>query len=155
MEVIKFMNFFHLLAAIIWIGGMIFIKFILTLGLSAIEPQERGKLMNAVAKPFSITAWTCIIILILTGLHKTPPGMLFSTLGSYAVILIIKHIVILLAIIIGLMIAFGPVRAMSKFAPKPGEKPPDEFISAQKKLGVLSSINLILGIVIVIMMKFI
>lgn len=111
--------------------------------------------MNAVAKPFSITAWVCIIIMLITGLHKTPPGMLLNMAGSYGLILTLKHIAILLAIVVGLFIAFGPVKAMKKYAPKPGEKPAEEFITAQKTLGLLSSINLVLGILIVILIKFI
>ena len=155
MGVMKFMNFFHLIGAIIWIGGMIYINFILMPRLKVIDPQERGKLLNAISKPFSIMEWTSIVVLILTGLHKTPAGMMFNMTSTYGTIMFIKHILILIAIFVGLAIAFGALPKMRKLAPKPGEKPLEEFISAQKTLGMLSVTNMVLGIIIVILIKFI
>ena len=155
MEVMKFMNFFHLIAAIIWIGGMIYINFILMPRLKVIDPQERGKLLNAVGKTFSIWAWSSIVVLILTGLHKTPAGMMFNMTSAYGTMLFIKHILILIAICVGLTIVFGVLPKMRKLAPKPGETPAKEFVSAQKTLGILSLTNMITGIIIVILIKFI
>ncbi len=151
----KFVDFLHLMAAIIWIGGMIYISFILMPRLKLVGPQERGKLMNAVGKAFSITAWVCIIILILTGLYKTPASLLFDVESRFGTMLLIKHILILIAIIAGLVIVFSVLPRMRKFAPMPGEKPATEFISAQKTLGILSVSNMIIGILIVILLKFV
>jgi uncharacterized membrane protein len=100
-------------------------------------------------------AWSSIVVLILTGLHKTPAGMMFNMTSTYGTILFIKHILILIAIFVGLAIAFGTLPKMRKLAPKPGEKPSEEFISAQKTLGMLSVTNMVLEIIIVILIKFI
>ena len=155
MEFLKFMNFLHTLSAIVWIGGMFYTNLVFIPNLSVILPEERGKLMNAVAKRFSIISWVCIILLVATGLHRTPGAMLFETSSRYGILLMVKHIVILLVIIIGLTITFSAVPKMKKNAPKPGEKPSNDFISAQLTLEKLSITNMILGIVIVILISFV
>ncbi len=38
-------NFLHLLATAIWLGGAIFIKLVLNPSLLEIDPQQRGRLM--------------------------------------------------------------------------------------------------------------
>jgi uncharacterized membrane protein len=144
-------NFLHLLATAVWIGGMIYIHFILQPVLPAIDPQQGGKLSGIIAKRFSMAAWSSLLVLLITGYIKTPDGMLFDTTTELGIILLVKHLLIAGMIIIGLLIFFTVVPNLQKLAPKPGEKPHAVFIGYQKRLKLLAGINLVLGLLVVIL----
>jgi uncharacterized membrane protein len=139
-------NFLHLLATVFWIGGMIFMNLILYPAQINIAPSDRGKFMGAVAKKFSIFAWLSVIVLIITGLIKTPEGMLVNTSTHLGFWLTIKHILILLMIVFGLIISLHLAPRIQKLAPKPGEQPSKEFINNQNLLSKFSVTNMIFGI---------
>ncbi len=148
MSVYLLNNFLHLLVAVIWIGGMIFINVVLMPSLLTAEPSERGKIMGTVSKRFTIVSWTSMLFLLVTGLIKTPEEMLVNTTNSYGLMITVKHILFLIMIIIGSIITFVMAPRMRKFAPKSGEKPSDEFVKAQNNLKMLSFINMVLGIIV-------
>lgn len=141
-------NFFHLLATAIWIGGAVFIQLVLQPSLKLIDPQQGSTLYGIVAKRFSIAGWACIAVLLVTGYIKTPERMLFDFSYSLALILAIKHTVIILVIIVGLVIALNVVPNLRKNAPKPGEAPSATFLRYRKRLGTLASANLVLGLLV-------
>lgn len=141
-------NFFHLLATAVWIGGMIFIPLVLQPSLRLINPQESGRLFGIVAKRFSITAWVCVLVLLVTGYVKTPERMFFDFSYSPAVFLAVKHTLILLMILVGLTIALHIVPTMRKNAPEPGVTPSTTFLRHQKHLGTLAAVNLVLGVLV-------
>lgn len=143
-------NFFHLLATVVWIGGMFYMDIILMPSIAKIDPAESGKLMGMISKKFTIIAWSAIIIAIVTGIYKTPSDMYFDTSDEFGIYLFIKHVLILGAIITGSVITFVFVPGLKANTPKPGEMPSAEFISYSKKIENLSKTNLVLGILILI-----
>lgn len=143
-------NFIHLLTAVIWIGGMIYTNLVFMPSLSLIEPSQRGVMIGAVAKRFTIVSWTSIFVLLISGFFKTPDEMLFTTSNSYGLMITVKHILFLVMILSGSLITFKYAPLLRTIAPKAGEKPSDEFINAQKNLKILSSINMILGIIVLL-----
>jgi uncharacterized membrane protein len=147
-------NFFHLLATVVWIGGMFYMDLILMPSIAKIDPGESGKLMGMIAKKFTITAWSAIIILIITGILKTPGDMYFDTSIDWGIFLFVKHVLIIAAIIVGLVITLVYVRGLKANAPKPGEKPSVKFETFSKKIEKLSKINLVFGILILICAAF-
>lgn len=146
-------NFFHLLATVFWIGGMIFMNFILYPAQTVIAPAERGKLMGTIAKKFSIFAWLSVAILLVTGLIKTPSGFLLNTTSHFGLWLTIKHVLILFMIVLGLILSLHLAPKMQKLAPKPGEKPSSGFISNQAILSRVSFINMVLGIMVLLVIS--
>ena len=143
-------NFIHILATAIWVGGAIYIHFILLPSLRLIDPQQSGKLQGIVAKRFSVVAWISILLLLITGYLKTPPGLLFDISSDLGRMLAFKHLLILLVIVVGLFIAANVVPNMRKHAPKPGEAPSEEFGSYGKRLSFLAGVNLVLALIIVV-----
>lgn len=143
-------NFFHLLATAVWIGGMVYIHFVLLPSVSKIDPGESGKLQGIIAKRFSIIAWSAIIILLITGFLKTPGEMLLNTSTQFGVILLIKHILILCVLITGIIIGAVVVPGLRKNMPNPSEKPKEAFFVYKKRLEMLATTNLTLGILILI-----
>lgn len=146
----QIINFLHLLGTSVWIGGMIYIHFVLLPSVSKIDPGESGKLQGIAAKRFSIIAWSAIIILVVTGFLKTPGEMLLNTSTQFGVVLLIKHILILGVIVVGIVIGTVVVPGLRKNMPNPGEKPKAEFLSYKKRLESLATSNLIFGILILI-----
>ena len=144
-------NFLHLFATVTWIGGMIYFNLILMPSLTAIDPPQRGRLLGAVAKRFTFLSWGSIIILVITGLLITPSYMLLTFSGVYGISLTLKHLVILLMIIIGLVITFSLGPKMHSLSPSPGEPPSSGFLKVQNQLSVLVRINTILGVLVLLL----
>lgn len=143
-------NALHLLATVIWIGGMAYTAVVLMPAAQALDPGPRGQLMGAVAKRFSIVAWSSILLLLITGLIKTPAEMLLDTASTYGVVLTVKHALVLIMIIIGSVITFSVVPKTRSLAPAPGERPAPAFVKAQQQLKMLATTNLILGIIVLL-----
>ncbi|OGU29925.1 MAG: hypothetical protein A2057_05460 [Ignavibacteria bacterium GWA2_35_9] len=141
-------NFLHLLATVTWIGGMIFMNIVLFPAQTAIDPGQRGKLFGAIVKRFLIIVWISVIVLLLTGLYKTPSYLLFNPESGFGLWLTVKHIAILLMILFGLLITFVVSPKLRKLAPKPGDQPLPEFIKAQKNMTLLARTNMTLGIIV-------
>lgn len=148
-------QFIHLLMTVLWIGGMLFMHFVLNPALATINPAEAGKLMGSIAKRFTIIAWSSTILLLVTGLLKTPSGLLLDTSNAYGTILLLKHLAFGIMIINGVIITFGVAPKLRSFAPKEGQRPPVEFIGAQKRLGVLSGMNMALGVLVLFLISMV
>lgn len=147
-------NFFHLMATSVWIGGAAYIHFILMPALQQIDPQQSGKLQGIIAKRFSIVAWICIATLLITGYLKTPDGMLFDFSTDLGMTLFIKHVLIAGVIVVGVFIGLIVVPKIRTNAPKPGETPSEVFFRYQKRLKILATTNLLLGVSVVLCASF-
>lgn len=59
----------HILAAMVWIGGMAFVSLVLVPALRRMEdPAVRADLLKQVARRFRVVAWGSILVLIATGM---------------------------------------------------------------------------------------
>ncbi len=89
----------HLVATVIWIGGITFILFIAIPSSKQVLGAEAGKLMGEISKRFTPLANYSIIFLIVTGLALTVFNKQFSGIGIFennsTSSLILKHIVVL------------------------------------------------------------
>jgi uncharacterized membrane protein len=57
----------HLLGAVVWIGGMLFLGLVLTPALRGHPPAERAALLSAVGRRFLKFGWTSLSVLLITG----------------------------------------------------------------------------------------
>lgn len=65
-----FFKFFHLVAAIVWLGGMSFMLLALRPSLPAVEaPPQRLKLLVTVLRRFFAAVWAAIGVLLLSGVY--------------------------------------------------------------------------------------
>lgn len=60
--------FVHVLSAVIWVGGMLFVSLVVVPAVRHLPPKERSALMSALGRRFRVVGWTCIVLLVLTGL---------------------------------------------------------------------------------------
>lgn len=58
----------HVLAAIVWIGGMLFIALVLVPVARRLEPVERARLVQATGLRFRAVGWIALGLLLLSGL---------------------------------------------------------------------------------------
>ncbi len=117
--------FFHVLAAVVWAGGMLFLGPVAAPALRRLEPAEaRTQAFLAVGRRFRPVGWVCIGVLVLTGLTNllglglnpfTNPGFLLRP--PFGHLLLTKFALVALAIVLSALHDFvwGP-RA---FAPGP------------------------------------
>ncbi|MGH2620686.1 MAG: DUF4149 domain-containing protein [Anaerolineales bacterium] len=99
-QVTIFLTWLHLLAAVLWIGGMLFLSLTLVPILKG-EPvaAQRGALLRKIAKRFRMLVWVSIAVLVTTGSWLLPervnslhepwdwPGALRSKLGLVAILI--------------------------------------------------------------------
>ena len=59
--------FVHILSAIVWIGGMLFLALVVVPTTRGMLPAERAALFGAVGRRFRTVGWVCIALLLTTG----------------------------------------------------------------------------------------
>src|SRR5262249_2602438 len=69
----------HILAAVVWFGGMFAIEVCLRPGLVTLEPPQRLRLMRATFQKFFPWVWTAILLLLASGY-----AMVFIVFGGFA-----------------------------------------------------------------------
>jgi len=144
----------HILAAVIWIGGMLFLSLVAVPVLRQVEsPLLRMDLFRAMARRFRRLVWICIAILVLTGIGN----VLFSgnTLPGSAYMKVLQIKLVLVAILVGLGLlhdfVIGPRagRALSRDGLPPTET--DRFMVTLAPW--VGRFNLLLGVVILVLAR--
>ena len=65
-----FMQWLHVMAAVVGLGGMGFLLLILLPSLGVLDAEQRDRLTKAVAARFRWASWSAIAVLILSGLYN-------------------------------------------------------------------------------------
>lgn len=136
----------HLLAVIIWIGGMFFAYMALRpVAGNLLEPPVRLALWSGVFKRFFPWVWLSIIVLLGSGFW-----MIFAELGGMANVGIHIHIMLGLGILMMLLfmhIYFGPFRRLQHAVIESNWETGGVKLN---QIRVLVKTNLILGLLVVI-----
>ncbi|MBI3399027.1 MAG: DUF4149 domain-containing protein [Deltaproteobacteria bacterium] len=116
---LKLSLFLHIIAAVFWIGGMLFLTLIVAPFLKAIQDsKERSRIYQIVGKSFRLWGWVAIAILAITGplnlylmgipLKKLIDPAFHST--SYGKVLAMKISLVILIVLTSLShdFFFGP-----------------------------------------------
>ena len=90
----------HVLAALVWVGGLFFILLILRPASIRIEPPQRFRLFAKVFSRYFPWVWGAIALLLITGYW-----MLFSRLGGFAQAGLHVHVMQVLGI--AMILVFG------------------------------------------------
>jgi len=92
----------HLLAALIWVGGMFFAYAVLRpAAVEVLEPPQRLRLWDAVFRRFFVWVWGAVAILLVSGLYMI---YLYGGIAHVA-----RHIHIMLAAGLAMMAIYGYV----------------------------------------------
>ncbi len=132
------LKFFHLAAAIFWLGGIGFMLYALRPSALTLQPPVRLPLMAAVLSRFFVIVWVSIAVLLLTGTGMlTAAGMKGAPIGWH----LMTGIGILMFLIFG-HLYFGPYRRL-KIAITAADWP--EGGRRMRQIAMLASVNFILG----------
>ncbi len=137
-------DWIHLVASAAWIGGLIFISYIVFPMMEKVSPPDRGKVMDVYTKKFAILTWSSIVLLIITGFFNFPDDYD----DNYMILFVIKAVFIATMILIGIYVGFSLGPKIKEMAPSPGEKHSPEFIELQSRVKMLTFANTILGIIV-------
>jgi uncharacterized membrane protein len=131
----------HLLAVILWVGGMAFAILVLRPSLAVLEPAQRLALHAQVFRRFFLLVWHAMPVTLLTGW-----AMLFGWHGGFAGTRWHVHLMNLTGVIMGVVfviIWFGPYAGFRR-AMADGRGP--DAAKAVHRIRLLITINLALGL---------
>ncbi|MBI5809644.1 MAG: CopD family protein [Deltaproteobacteria bacterium] len=139
--------FAHLLAAVIWVGGIIFILYIAIPSSRQVLGREAGKLMGDISKRFTPVANCSILSLVITGVVLTWSKKYFQGSSFFESVQGAMSLKYLLALMmIGIHFYRGLVLAPKIIAAEPSQKSFLQKISLN-----LVKVNLWLGVIILLL----
>jgi uncharacterized membrane protein len=136
---------FHILAAVVWVGGMFFAYVVLRPSAGPLEPPARLALWQRVFARFFPWVWASVVVLLASGL-----AMVLFRLGGFAAAGTYVHIMMALGII--MMLIFGHLY----FAPWPrfrrAVSNADWPAAAAniEQIRIIVAVNLVLGLITVV-----
>lgn len=154
----------HLLAAIIWVGGTLFLVVVIVpLTRSGAIPRPQAVvLLRLIGRRFRLVAWAAIAVLVATGIFlawdhwNVSPSELVTGDGTIVQTLRAKVGLVALAMVLSAVHDFvlGPRVTTLAEAGIPGGPPSPELIKARRKLILLARANLaiILAVLVVAVM---
>lgn len=143
-------RFFHEIATVVWIGGMIFQAIALTPVLKKLGSDVQMKIRSGVIKIFGKVGIVCIILIVITGIMISvgKTNSTLSILNSYGTILIIKHVITVILVVLVMLNIFAIMPRIQKLAMS-GEE--IKVKKAKKKMMIISIINPVLGVIIILL----
>ena len=136
---------FHIVAAVIWVGGMFFAYVVLRPGMSPLEPAIRLPLWHRVFSRFFLWVWLSIAVLLASGFAMVFLGFGgFATVGAYVRVMMALGIVMM---VIYTYLYFVPWRRFRRAVSTA------DWPAANKHIGqirLLVGSNLVLGLVTVV-----
>ena len=139
----------HLLAVLIWVGGMFFAYVVLRPAAGeALEPPQRLRLWNAVLRRFFNWVWAAICVILVTGFYLT------YQYGGIAHVARHVHIMLalgLLMMVIFVYVFFACYVPFSLHVAKQRWKEAEELLGKIRKLVAL---NLALGLLTIFVVAF-
>ena len=136
----------HVLAAVVWVGGMFFAYIVLRHAVGPLEPAARLALWHRVLGRFFPWVWASIVLLVVSGY-----GMLFLYFGGFTGAGVHVHLMQGMGIVMMLLflhLFFAPWRRFGQAVER------EAYSEAAKELDQIRhivAINLVLGLLTVIM----
>jgi copper resistance protein D len=145
----------HILAAMVWVGGMLFLVLVVVPWLRRGGGVDAGRFLHETGVRFRNVGWACFLTLLVTGTfnlgyrgirltHFVDP----SWLGTpYAKVLIAKLALFVVIVLVSAVhdFAIGP-RATKVLRESPGSP---EALSLRKRASLLGRLNAVLALVVV------
>jgi uncharacterized membrane protein len=141
MTILKLM---HLLAALIWVGGMFFAYVVLRpAAVEVLEPPQRLRLWQVVFRRFFVWVWGAIVVLLASGFYMIFMYGGFSSVPPHVHLMLVLG---LLMMVIYLYVYFASYRSFSAFVSAQNWKGAGEMLGKIRKL---IAVNLTLGVLTV------
>ncbi len=153
MELKGILTAFHVIAAVVWIGGIFFMQIVMRAVTADLEAPERIKIMSRVFKHFFKWVWVAVGVILVTGF-----GIIFGVYGGYGNLpwAVFKRIHLMTALGIAMSLVFtfiytGPFQKLQKAV----RAKDSSLIQKQVKLiRTFGSVQLGLGITILVIVAY-
>ena len=156
--ILSFSHFFHLLATVVWIGGIVMILLVILPGAkTALEsPPIQGKLMKDVVKRFTPMANISILVLIVTGIVITYYEKNFTSFfdfnNPWNTVMFLKHLFVILMIIIHFYRSLILTPKIGRLSAQSNElQNPSKAARLQKFSLNLVKTNFVLGLIVLLL----
>jgi uncharacterized membrane protein len=157
----SWIRWIHIMSAIAWIGGQLFILLVLLPIMRKVLPRnERTLVFAQVGRRYAVVSWVALTLLVVTGFlngQRRSVAWEHLTDSSYGRILFTKLIFVAIVIVVTLVHALYFGRRITELAERSaviGYDDPtlaDERRRLQILSGVLSGINLLLNLIVVLL----
>lgn len=149
--------FVHLLSAIVWVGGLLFLALVAVPATHNLPAADRSALITALGRRFRTVGWASLVLLIVTGLINSAfhgltwqsliSGSLFQ--GVFGQALAIKAALVVLMMSLSAFHDFilGPASARALTNPEP--TPPREAATLRRRASWLARVTAILALLVV------
>lgn len=134
---IVFMQWLHLLAAVVGVGGTILFRIVLLPSLSSLPSEQRAALVARLAPRFRLAIWLAIVVLVFSGVFNLLESTHLAE-PAYRHVLEVK-IVLALALFSIALLATLPLPSLSRI---------------QQRRPALLATNVILGIIIILLSAY-
>jgi len=136
----------HLVAAVVWVGGMFFAYVVLRPSSTVLEPPQRLPLWAGVFKKFFPWVWMAVIILFITGYW-----LIFSWFSGFASSPIYVHVMHLLGLVMAALFIYLYYIPYPVFKKEVASENWPDAAKAMDRIRQLVLINLVLGLVLLVL----
>jgi uncharacterized membrane protein len=141
------LDFVHIISVMVWMGGGIYFLQIVQPSLTALPPDQAGKVTGVILKKFTPIAWGLIVVLGVVGLLRAfLYGMLdqsFLMSTFYGNLLLLKMALYVVMVYVGITIT-------KTSASMPTLQPP-EIPKTQARLKMLATTNIVLALITILL----
>lgn len=149
--------FVHIVSAVIWVGGMLFLALVIAPATRHMPPAERGPIFSLVGRRFRAIGWVCIALLIVTGIANVAwRGVTWGDVASgrlltsdFGRVLVAKLAVI--AVMIALSLAHDLLLGPASVAARPDPALVQRAAILRRRASLLGRVNTLLGLLVVAM----
>lgn len=133
----------HLLAAVIWVGGLFFAYIVLRPSATVLEPPQRLTLWAGVFKRFFPWVWMAIIVLMLSGYW-----LIFDWFNGFATTPGYVHLMHLLGWVMALLFVYLYVKIYPLFVAAVSSEDWSSAASQLNRIRHVVLVNLIIGMIL-------
>ena len=147
--------FLHIVAATVWIGGMLFLALVIAPATRHLPPTERAPLFSVVGRRFRLVGWICIALLIATGLANVAyRGVRWDDVLSgrfsgseFGRVLAIKLALVAVMLLLSLLhdLLLGPASAAAQHDPALRQ----HAAALRRRASWVGRVNVVFGVVVV------
>lgn len=147
--------YLHIIATVVWVGGMLFLALVAVPATRNLSPAERGAIFSALGRRFRTVGWICIALLLITGplnlgfrgysWESLSSGQMFS--GEFGQTLAVKLILVAVMVALSLThdLILGPASARALANPATVHT----AAALRRRTSWLARFNLVLGLLVV------
>lgn len=134
----------HVLAAVIWVGGMFFAYLALRPAIAGNDALVAGQLWVSVFRRFFPWVWACIVVLLASGLL-----MIFTAFGGFRHAPMFVNVMMALGLVMMLLFAFVWFRIYPRLQQAVQADDETAIGTALRHISRIFLINLVLGLIVI------